>query len=364
MHLKADSSLADIAGHCDHFAKKFAVNSNLKGLIEAHRYALLCCVLPNHQNNSIWCSHVKAKNLLLPTHPCRSRRTCLVAWPCYSEPVIRRFILALALSIAAHGASGAIVQAQGTSVRQPPRAAAAPAKPWLGIAFGQGPRGVLIDEVIPDSPADVAGILVGDVVTAVGDRRTPTSNALLDAVQAHAVGDQVLVVLRRHGRALSLQAELTTRLEPAELLRRRLVDKVAPEFSLTAIHGLIKGDLSLHRGKVVVLEFWSGGCKVCTESIEPLANLQAENLGDLVVLGITSDHESRIQRFLSNNSMPISLLSDQDWRVHRLYRFEGIVPTVVVIGRDGLVRYADTGSEINMDSVVLSAKRAVRERSL
>lgn len=235
------------------------------------------------------------------------------------------------------------------------------AKPWLGVGFMQANRGVLIDEVIPDSPADIGGVIVGDVVQAIDGIATPSTRSLVALIQKHTVGDEVVVSVRRKGRALTIRAELTHFLEPPELLRRRLVDKPAPGFSLPVIHGKTIGELEKHQGKVVVLEFWSSWCAVCRASFEPLANLQAENIGELVVLGITADHETQLSRFLANTSLPIPVLHDPKRTVHQAYHYDQKVPTVVVIGRDGLVRYADTGTELNMDSIVLSAKRAVRE---
>ncbi|MCP4446184.1 MAG: redoxin domain-containing protein [Myxococcales bacterium] len=272
--------------------------------------------------------------------------------------MIARLLLALLLLVAT--GSHPVRSAEA----RPNASAIAPAKPWLGVAFAAAPQGVRIEEVIPDSPADLAGILVGDVVQVVGGIATPTIDALLAAVGKHSIGDDVVVQLRRRGRPMKTTAELTQFLKPDELLRRRLVDKVAPAFSLDIIHGRATGDSSKLLGKVVVVEFWSNWCKVCRETIEPLANLQAENLGDVEVLIITAEHESQTKRYLSSHSMPIPILHDQQGRVHQSYHVDGIVPTIVVIGRDGLVRYADNGNDLNMDSALLLAKRALRERSL
>lgn len=265
--------------------------------------------------------------------------------------MLRPWILALGLVAFALASDVSQVLAQQSSS----------ARPWLGVGFLQTNRGVLIDEVIPDSPADIAGILVDDVVYAIDGYATPSTRSLVEAIQKHEVGDEVVVSLHRKGRAITLKAELTHFLEPPELLRRRLVDKPAPGFSLPVLHGKASGSLEELQGTVVVLEFWSGWCPICTTSFETLANLQADYIGELVVLTVTADHESQIKRFLATNSMPLPVLHDPRRQTHQAYHYEQIVPTVVVIGRDGLVRYADTGNDLNMDSVVLSAKRAVRE---
>lgn len=267
--------------------------------------------------------------------------------------MLGRFFLALAL-VAIQGVSSPIAFGQNSS-----RAAARPA--WLGVALVQAMGGVRINEVIRDSPADVSGIRAGDIVVAVAGKSTPTPQSLTAVVLEHAVGEEVSVRLRRAGKIMQLEAHLTERLDPGELLRRRLVDRQAPEFFLRVVHGKATGELEDERGKVVVLAFLSGWCKVCKESIEPLANLQADAPGELVVLGITSDLEAQTTRFLAANSLPFSLLLDPQTSVHQAYRYDGNVPTIVVIGRDGLVRYADTGDDLDMDAIALHAKRAVRE---
>tara|TARA_R110002073_G_scaffold218689_1_gene378963 strand:+ start:121733 stop:122545 length:813 start_codon:yes stop_codon:yes gene_type:complete len=267
--------------------------------------------------------------------------------------VIGRLFLALAL-VAIQVVSSQITFAQGS-----PRADARPA--WLGVALVQAMGGVRIEEVIRDSPADVSGIRAGDIVVAVAGKSTPTPQSLTAAVLEHAVGEEISVRLSRAGKIMQFEAHLTERLDPGELLRRRLVDLQAPEFFLRVLHGKASGELKQERGKVVVLAFLTGWCKVCKESIEPLANLQADAPGELVVLGITSELEAQATRFLASNSLPFSLLLDPQTSVHQAYRYDSNVPTMVVIGRDGLVRYADTGDDLDMDAIAMHAKRAVRE---
>jgi putative serine protease PepD len=57
--------------------------------------------------------------------------------------------------------------------------------------------GAQIASVEPGSAADDAGLRVGDVVTAVGDRPVTTSTELTAAVRSHAPGDEVDLTIRR-----------------------------------------------------------------------------------------------------------------------------------------------------------------------
>ena len=54
-------------------------------------------------------------------------------------------------------------------------------------------RGVPVSGVQPSSPADQAGIVAGDVITAIDGKSITAPNDLRAAIQAHKVGDQVRV---------------------------------------------------------------------------------------------------------------------------------------------------------------------------
>ena len=76
-------------------------------------------------------------------------------------------------------------------------------KPWLGIVFGAVPeglglslglpayRGVLVRQVVPESPASLAGLEADDIVLEVDGREIREERNLREAVQPHKVGDRV-----------------------------------------------------------------------------------------------------------------------------------------------------------------------------
>ncbi len=258
----------------------------------------------------------------------------------------------------------ALLLASGISAQadaQPSHMAPQP-KPWLGVGFNGNTNLVVITEVIRDTPADIAGLVIRDVILGVDDQPVRNGDDLIKEISGHRIGDKVKLSIRRRGRALQLWTELTGMLDPSELIQRRLVDNQAVPFHLPVLQGKHSGELKGLRDKVVVLEFWSTSCTGCAKTLEPLVSFEAEHAGDVAVLLITPDSSQGLQSYLKNYTLPLTVLHDANARTKALYRCELGGPTVVVIGRDGIVRHADTGPGLNIDDLLLEAKRAVREQ--
>jgi S1-C subfamily serine protease len=73
---------------------------------------------------------------------------------------------------------------------------------------GEVGTGARIERVEPGSAAEEAGLQVGDVVTAVGDRPVTTSTELTAAVRSQAPGEEVTLTVRRGGQSRSIAVTL------------------------------------------------------------------------------------------------------------------------------------------------------------
>jgi membrane-associated protease RseP (regulator of RpoE activity) len=71
--------------------------------------------------------------------------------------------------------------------------------------------GVLVGTVEPDSPAAKAGVLVGDIITAVDGEKIDSSRDLSRSVRRHKEGEKVKIDLLRDRSPKSLQATLVER---------------------------------------------------------------------------------------------------------------------------------------------------------
>ncbi len=84
-------------------------------------------------------------------------------------------------------------------------------KPKLGIQINslESESGVLVTHVIPDSPADRAGILEGDIILSVDHQLITTPEALVEYIQDRSSDDAVLIDLRRGEEHIQVEATLT-----------------------------------------------------------------------------------------------------------------------------------------------------------
>ena len=73
------------------------------------------------------------------------------------------------------------------------------AEGWLGIYLASDRDEAVVGEVIPDSPAAKAGLQMGDVLLAVGEKGTPTRDDFVAAIRAAKVGDRLSIKVRRGG---------------------------------------------------------------------------------------------------------------------------------------------------------------------
>jgi len=91
---------------------------------------------------------------------------------------------------------------------------------WLGVliqdvtrelaeTFGMShPRGALVSQVLPDSPAEHSGIQVGDVIVSYNGRDLPTSAALPPMVGTSPVDRPSTLAILRHGKEMEIKVTI------------------------------------------------------------------------------------------------------------------------------------------------------------
>ncbi len=102
------------------------------------------------------------------------------------------------------GANGGIGRGNG---------AVAPSGVFLGVAVGapSSGQGAQINTVQSGSPADQAGLKVGDVITAVDGTNITSAADLRQQIVGHQPGDTVTITYTRNGTSATAQVKLGTR---------------------------------------------------------------------------------------------------------------------------------------------------------
>jgi peroxiredoxin len=121
---------------------------------------------------------------------------------------------------------------------------------------------------------------------------------------------------------------------------------LAPDFTLTALDGS-PFTLSEHRGEVVILNFWATWCIPCLAEMPTLEALQQE-LGDegLQIVGISQDTggADEIRPFADQLGVTYPLLPDPAFNVSARYGGVPVLPTTIVIDREGRITQTEYGA--------------------
>jgi thiol-disulfide isomerase/thioredoxin len=103
-------------------------------------------------------------------------------------------------------------------------------------------------------------------------------------------------------------------------------------------------DLDPYKGKVVYLDFWASWCGPCRLSFPWMNDAQSQfGSAGLVVIAVNVDHDRALaEKFLGVHGADFKVVFDPKGAIASQYKIAGM-PTSVVIGRDGRVRYEHTG---------------------
>ena len=123
------------------------------------------------------------------------------------------------------------------------------------------------------------------------------------------------------------------------------INEKAPQFTLLDGNGK-EWSLAEHKGKTVVLLFYPGdNTPVCTRQMCAVRDNWADYAATgAEVIGISTDSPESHQSFAKKHGLPITLLSDANGEVSKLYDASSWIPgrsarAVVVIDKTGIVRH-------------------------
>jgi peroxiredoxin len=119
-----------------------------------------------------------------------------------------------------------------------------------------------------------------------------------------------------------------------------------------------------YAGRVVLVDLWATWCKPCALSLPIYAKIERE-LGPagLTVLGVSIDEDDEIlQAYLDEHPLPFPILRDPNQSLPARINAEAM-PTLVLIGRSGLVAYVHSSFRQGDEQVVeAEVRRALAAR--
>ena len=197
------------------------------------------------------------------------------------------------------------------------------------------PKSTHIIQVVRDSPADRAGIRLGDEIVSIDAHAVASAKEIVRNARALTIGATVPIVVRRGGTELTLSVVPEKR-PSMDALQATLVGKPATDFTLPSATGGPALALGALAGHVVVIEFWATWCGPCAITAPHLDDWH-HKYADLRIVGISDEDATTIQPFAIDHKLTYPLALDPDDHATRDYLVQGL-PTLVVIDKTGVVR--------------------------
>ena len=112
----------------------------------------------------------------------------------------------------------------------------------------------------------------------------------------------------------------------------------APDFNLKDQYGVVHS-LENYKGKVIFLNFWATWCPPCKKEMPDIENIYkeyGENKKNVVILGVNSEKENEVKKFLKDKGYTFPTVIDENSEVMRKYFIQAF-PTSFVIDKEGNV---------------------------
>ncbi|HUJ31081.1 MAG TPA: redoxin family protein [Candidatus Acidoferrum sp.] len=142
----------------------------------------------------------------------------------------------------------------------------------------------------------------------------------------------------------------------------------APDFSFTTPDNQDVSNASL-RGKVVLLDFWATWCPPCRESLPAIRNVDKKYTGkQFQLISISGDDDEELWRtFTAAQHMTWSEYIDLSGDVQEAFKVDSF-PTYVVLDKDGVVRFRQSGfgesTESDIEDAINKALKRPSDPSL
>lgn len=203
---------------------------------------------------------------------------------------------------------------------------------WLGISIQEvtpelarefglpEPKGALIGDVQPGSPAEKAGLKRGDVILALNGKEIKTTGQLRNQVAATSVGSKIKIKIFRDKHEKEIEATLNE--QSNEVARNGSPEK---EERLTALTGVAVADLNPETAREMSISNRNG---VVVQEVDPDSRAQEAGLrrGDVI---------------LEVNRAPVKNIEEYTRKVSNLKKEEG---ALLLVSRHGRTLFLSVGA--------------------
>ncbi len=212
--------------------------------------------------------------------------------------------------------------------------ALAHARGWLGISIADTPSGVVVREVLPDSPALAAGLAQGDLLQSLDGRPVKSASTFLGVMAQRQAGDLAEITISRAGKIEKRVATLQVFPRMEDIARKQLVGRPAPALAnLTAVRGSLP-----EPGTVVLLDFWASWCVPCKLASRRLEIWQQRHAAQgLRVVPISAEPQATVTRAADAMGLGPTVFADENETVTSAYHVRSY-PTAVLVDRAGVVQ--------------------------
>ncbi len=124
------------------------------------------------------------------------------------------------------------------------------------------------------------------------------------------------------------------------------INQPVPDFELSDLNG-ISHRLSNHRGKIVIVNFWSCECPHSERTDKAILSMFVQWQDDVAMLSIGSNRNeslAALKEAAESRRLPL-VLHDADCRVADLFGAQ-TTPHVFVIDQDGILRYRGSVDDV------------------